>query len=97
MQETELAERMASEANSSMLIDDLPIAPTVLTKVSTSLPLSRIKKIMKSDKEVGLCSNDAVFLTAEATKLFIESFAEHAYSETQRAKLKTVMYKDVGM
>lgn len=86
----------ASDENNSMLVDNLPAAPTTLTKASTSLPLSRIKKIMKSDKDVGLCSNDAVFLTAEATKLFIESLAENAYAETQRAKLKTVMYKDIG-
>lgn len=34
-------------------------------------PLSRVKKIMKSDKDVAMCSADAVAVTAMATVSYI--------------------------
>lgn len=32
-----------------------------------NLPASRIKKLMKDDKEVNMCSQDGVFCVAKAT------------------------------
>ena len=33
----------------------------------TVFPLTRVKRIMKSDKDVGLCSHESVLLAARAT------------------------------
>ncbi|XP_047475109.1 DNA polymerase epsilon subunit 4-like [Penaeus chinensis] len=58
-------------------------------------PLARIKRIMKADPELGLASQDAVFLVAKATELFVESLALEAYHYTSQAKKKTVSRRDV--
>jgi hypothetical protein len=39
-------------------------------KSNYTFPLARIKKIMKADKDVNLCSAESVFLTSFATVLF---------------------------
>ncbi|XP_042887479.1 DNA polymerase epsilon subunit 4-like [Penaeus japonicus] len=58
-------------------------------------PLARIKRIMKADPELGLASQDAVFLVAKATELFVESLALEAYHYTSQSKKKTVSRRDV--
>ncbi|KAK3922287.1 DNA polymerase epsilon subunit 4 [Frankliniella fusca] len=59
------------------------------------LPLSRIKSIIKMDPDVNLASQEAVFLIAKATELFIESLARESYTHTAQSKKKTVQKKDV--
>ncbi|XP_063609983.1 DNA polymerase epsilon subunit 4-like [Penaeus indicus] len=58
-------------------------------------PLARIKRIMKADPELGLAGQDAVFLVAKATELFVESLALEAYHYTSQSKKKTVSRRDV--
>ncbi|PVU85609.1 hypothetical protein BB560_006971 [Smittium megazygosporum] len=47
-----------------------------LNEPGTSIfPMSRVKRIIKEDKSVSLCSKEAVFLIAKATEFFIKSIA----------------------
>jgi DNA polymerase epsilon subunit 4 len=62
-----------------------------------SLPLTRVKKIIKEDKDVNKIANDAVICTAVAAEVFIEYLVRHAYQYTKRDNRKTVSYKDLGM
>ncbi|KAK8718904.1 hypothetical protein OTU49_014373 [Cherax quadricarinatus] len=59
------------------------------------LPLARIKRIMKADPDLNLASQDAVFLVAKATELFIESLVQEAYQYTCQSRKKTVSRRDV--
>lgn len=71
--------------NSATVVPDAP-----------SLPLTRIKKIIKEDKDVQKIANDAVICTAVATEVFVEYLVNHAYQYTKRDGRKTVSYKDLG-
>ncbi|KAK8380053.1 hypothetical protein O3P69_016596 [Scylla paramamosain] len=59
------------------------------------LPLARVKRIMKADPALQLASQDAVFVIAKATELFVESLVEEAYQYTRKAGRKTVSRRDV--
>ncbi|ODQ82227.1 hypothetical protein BABINDRAFT_158867 [Babjeviella inositovora NRRL Y-12698] len=59
-----------------------------------SLPVSRIKKILKCDPMYVSSSNTAVFSTAVATELFIQYFTEQASLIARADKRKKVQYKD---
>ncbi|KAL1921366.1 uncharacterized protein VTP21DRAFT_11082 [Calcarisporiella thermophila] len=63
---------------------------------TSQLPLARVKRIIKEDKDVGLCSNEAVFLISIATELFIEFFANNAVNYAVADKRKTIQYKDLA-
>ncbi|KAF9905127.1 hypothetical protein EC991_002013 [Linnemannia zychae] len=62
----------------------------------TQLPVARVKRIIKEDKDVQMVSNDAVFLISLATELFLESFATKAFNLAKIEKRKTVSYKDLA-
>ncbi|XP_058033403.1 chromatin accessibility complex protein 1 [Ahaetulla prasina] len=57
-----------------------------------SLPLSRIRVIMKSSPEVSSINPDAIFLTAKATELFVQYLATYAYKHGQGNEHKTLTY-----
>ncbi|KAG0714246.1 DNA polymerase epsilon subunit 4 [Chionoecetes opilio] len=59
------------------------------------LPLARVKRIMKADPDLQLTSQDAVFLIAKATELFVESLVQEAYQFTLKGRKKTVTRRDV--
>lgn len=59
------------------------------------LPLGRIKTIIKTDPEVNMVNQEAVFLIAKCTELFIDSLAKEAYKYTAQMKKKTVQKRDV--
>lgn len=65
------------------------------TKSATRLPISKIKKIMKFDPDVTMANQDAVFLVAKATEMFIEGLVKHAGNCTTRGKRKTVQKRDI--
>jgi DNA polymerase epsilon subunit 4 len=65
------------------------------TKPSNLFPLTRVKRIMKEDKNVQLISQDALFLTAAATELFASYLAKNSYEFSKFDKRKTLAYKDV--
>jgi histone H3/H4 len=61
------------------------------------LPLARVKRIMKSDADVKLISQEAVVLVTKAAELLIEHLAEEAYKHTQLENRKTMQYKDLSL
>ncbi|XP_061463016.1 chromatin accessibility complex protein 1 isoform X2 [Rhineura floridana] len=61
-----------------------------------SLPLSRIRVIMKSSPEVSSINPDAIFLTAKATELFVQYLAMHSYKHGQGKNSKSLTYSDLS-
>ncbi|CAO3568469.1 unnamed protein product [Mortierella alpina] len=69
---------------------------TGTAKGVTQLPVARIKRIIKEDKDVHMVSNDAVFVISLATEMFLESFTSKAFNLAKLEKRKTVSYKDLA-
>eukprot|EP00761_Pharyngomonas_kirbyi_P004671 gb/GECH01004676.1/.p1 GENE.gb/GECH01004676.1/~~gb/GECH01004676.1/.p1 ORF type:complete len:108 (+),score=35.62 gb/GECH01004676.1/:1-324(+) len=65
-------------------------------KELVDLPLSRVKRIMKSDSDVKLISQEAVVLTTKAAELLIEHVAENGYKNSNQEGRKTLQYKDLA-
>ncbi|RUS75916.1 hypothetical protein EGW08_016329 [Elysia chlorotica] len=61
---------------------------------STSLPLSRVKTIMKSSPEVSSISQEALHLTGKATELFIQALAR--FSHQQSDDKSALSYRDLA-
>ncbi|XP_077207539.1 chromatin accessibility complex protein 1 [Paroedura picta] len=61
-----------------------------------SLPLSRIRVIMKSSPEVSSINPDAIFLTAKATELFVQYLATHSYKQGQGKENNALTYSDLS-
>ncbi|XP_033011791.1 chromatin accessibility complex protein 1 [Lacerta agilis] len=61
-----------------------------------SLPLSRIRVIMKSSPEVSSINPDAIFLTAKATELFVQYLAVHSYKHGQGKNKTSLTYSDLS-
>ncbi|KAG7212054.1 hypothetical protein KM043_012410 [Ampulex compressa] len=59
------------------------------------LPLGRIKTIIKMDPDVNMVNQEAVFLIAKSTELFIDSLAKEAYKYTAQIKKKMIQKRDV--
>ncbi|KAL4928731.1 histone-fold domain-containing protein [Aspergillus undulatus] len=64
----------------------------------TSLPISRIKKIINLDDDIVQCSSNATFVVAMATELFIQYLVEQGHNvvKSERKPRKTVQYKDLA-
>jgi len=60
------------------------------------LPLARVKRIMKLDKDVKLISSDAAFLIAKSAELFLDYLVKHASVKTRAEKRKILHYKDLS-
>ncbi|XP_011310558.1 DNA polymerase epsilon subunit 4 [Fopius arisanus] len=59
------------------------------------LPVGRVKHIVKSDPDVNLVNQEAIFLIAKSAELFIDSLSKEAFKYTFQAKKKTVQKKDL--
>ncbi|CAN6610506.1 hypothetical protein TRVA0_004S02740 [Trichomonascus vanleenenianus] len=62
--------------------------------VVPTIPLARVKRIIKQDDEVVTVSSGAVYAIATATELFANYFAEQAYLSAQADKRKKLQYQD---
>ncbi|EGC32707.1 hypothetical protein DICPUDRAFT_155311 [Dictyostelium purpureum] len=62
----------------------------------TQLPIARIKRIMKNDKDVKLISSDALMLVTKSTELFLDYFCKEAYKKTKSQGRKILSYKDIS-
>ncbi|KAG0607920.1 hypothetical protein M758_8G064300 [Ceratodon purpureus] len=58
-------------------------------------PITRVKKIIKLDKDVRLVSSDAIALVAQATALFVQSLSSASFTVMLQTKRKTIRGPDV--
>ncbi|KAF8270800.1 hypothetical protein EI94DRAFT_1680204 [Lactarius quietus] len=75
-----------------------PKATVALARESgkSLLPISRVQKIMKADKELPIVAKEATFLISLATEEFIKRFSEASYHIAHREKRVTVQQRDVA-
>jgi len=64
---------------------------------SHQLPLARIKKIMRSDEDVRMISQEAPVLFAKACELFILELTLRSWIHTEENKRKTLQRNDIAM
>lgn len=60
------------------------------------LPLSRVKLIMKSSSDVSNINQDALFLTAKATEMFVQYLAKYSYKNGSGEERKELVYSDLS-
>ncbi|KAK9322993.1 histone-fold-containing protein [Lipomyces orientalis] len=78
---------------------DEGLTPTSLTQPPTgqaSLPLARVKRIIKLDEDVRACSNSAAFAVTVATEMFIQYMCEQGLHMSRSDRRKTLHYKDLA-
>ncbi|XP_047336747.1 nuclear transcription factor Y subunit C-2-like [Impatiens glandulifera] len=61
-----------------------------------SLPLARIKKIMKADKDVRMISAEAPVLFAKACEMFIQELTLQSWQHTEEHKRRTLQKSDIS-
>ncbi|KAK2059893.1 histone-like transcription factor and archaeal histone [Colletotrichum caudatum] len=63
-----------------------------------ALPLTRVKKIIGTDADIGICSNNAAFVITLATEMFIQHLAAegHNMAKAERKPRRNVQYKDLA-
>jgi len=64
--------------------------------ITLQLPIARVKKIIKLDKDVNKFTSDSQFSIAKATELFLEYFVTEAYKSTKRDGRKILQYRDLA-
>ncbi|KAL5014658.1 hypothetical protein ScPMuIL_008928 [Solemya velum] len=62
--------------------------------LGSTLPLSRVKTIMKSSPDVSSISQEALFMTGRATELFVQNLAR--VSLEQGGNKNSLEYKDLA-
>ncbi|XP_074109957.1 DNA polymerase epsilon subunit 4 [Cotesia typhae] len=75
--------------------DSVPVADEEAKEKLLKLPVGRVKIIAKTDPEVNLINQEAMFIITKSTELFIDSIAKEAYKYTVQARKKTVQKKDL--
>ncbi|XP_065147747.1 chromatin accessibility complex protein 1 [Paramisgurnus dabryanus] len=61
-----------------------------------SLPISRVRLIMKSSPDVSCINQDALFLTTKATELFVQHLALASYKNGSGRETNTLSYSDLA-
>ncbi|KAK2806225.1 hypothetical protein FQN50_005950 [Emmonsiellopsis sp. PD_5] len=63
-----------------------------------ALPLARIKKIIRLDDDIAQCSNNAAFVIAVATEMFIRYLAEQGHNvvKSERKPRRNIQYRDLA-
>ncbi|KAL0944455.1 histone-like transcription factor and archaeal histone family protein [Colletotrichum truncatum] len=63
-----------------------------------ALPLARVKKIIGTDPDIGICSNNAAFVITLATEMFIQYLANEGQNmaKLDRKPRRNVQYKDLA-
>ncbi|NP_001013311.1 chromatin accessibility complex protein 1 [Danio rerio] len=61
-----------------------------------SLPISRVRLIMKSSPDVSCINQDALFLTTKATELFVQHLALSSYENGPSKDTNTLSYSDLA-
>ncbi|KAG5264997.1 hypothetical protein AALO_G00260320 [Alosa alosa] len=63
---------------------------------NVSLPMSRVKLIMKSSPDVSNINQEALFLTTKATELFVQHLARSSYKNGSGKGKNTLSYSDLA-
>ncbi|XP_051526655.1 chromatin accessibility complex protein 1-like [Myxocyprinus asiaticus] len=61
-----------------------------------SLPMSRVRLIMKSSPDVSCINQDAIFLTTKATELFVQHLTQSSYKNGSGKDTNTLAYSDLA-
>ncbi|KAG8005215.1 Chromatin accessibility complex protein 1 [Nibea albiflora] len=69
---------------------------TSTTKKTISLPVSRVRLIMKSSPDVSSINQDALFLTTKATELFVQHLALSSFNNGSGKESNTLSYSDLA-
>ncbi|XP_072532231.1 chromatin accessibility complex protein 1 [Salminus brasiliensis] len=67
-----------------------------LNNKTISLPVSRVKLIMKSSPDVSCINQDALFLTTKATELFVQHLALCSFNNGSGKETNTLSYTDLA-
>lgn len=60
------------------------------------VPLARIRRIIKEDEDVNVCSSDAVTLISITTEMFAEYLSKRSFDYAKKDKRKTLLLKDIA-
>ncbi|XP_036422368.1 chromatin accessibility complex protein 1 [Colossoma macropomum] len=63
---------------------------------SVSLPMSRVRLIMKSSPDVSCINQEALFLTTKATELFVQHLALSSYNNGSGKDTNALSYSDLA-
>ncbi|KAG9103418.1 hypothetical protein FRC06_010953 [Ceratobasidium sp. 370] len=63
----------------------------------SSLPMARVQRIMKADKDLPNVTKEAVHTISVATEEFIKRLSAAAYHQASRERRTMVQYKDVAL
>ncbi|XP_060914928.1 chromatin accessibility complex protein 1 [Labrus mixtus] len=69
---------------------------TSANKKTISLPISRVRLIMKSSPDVSSINQDALFLTTKATELFVQHLAVSSFNNGAGKDSNSVSYSDLA-
>lgn len=83
-----------SSSHPPLITDE--VSGHVQKSISTQIPLARIRRIMKEDEDMGLCSSEVVTIISMATELFSEYLAKKAFEYSKRDKRKTLLLRDIA-
>lgn len=65
-------------------------------RITSCLPLARIKKIMKLDPELKSASKEAAMLVSWCTELFLSQLSSDALAVSSKARRRGVKYEDIS-
>ncbi|TRZ02099.1 hypothetical protein DNTS_004793 [Danionella cerebrum] len=63
---------------------------------TVSLPLSRVRLIMKSSPDVSSINQDALYLTAKATEFFVQHLALSSFTNGSGKETNSLTYSDLA-
>ncbi|PVU99330.1 hypothetical protein BB559_000807 [Furculomyces boomerangus] len=59
-------------------------------------PISRVKRIIKEDKNITALTTEATFLVSKAVEMFVREITANSYKICNHDKRKTIKYKDMS-
>ncbi|KAJ8273343.1 hypothetical protein GJAV_G00100530 [Gymnothorax javanicus] len=80
----------------SSMVNVKKVDTSTVNSKNTSLPMSRVKLIMKSSPDVSSITQDALFLTTKATELFVQHLTQSSFKRGTDREKKTLAYSDLA-
>ncbi|BGP17308.1 hypothetical protein JCM10213_009088 [Rhodosporidiobolus nylandii] len=86
-----MSEPAAKKARKSTL------PPSTVNLGQSAVPLARVGKVVKADRDVRICSKEAIFLISKATELMLGKLTTQAYHNARMDKRqKMIRYDDLA-